>query len=112
MLKYLLNNIVENNTIGMTQFKSIKKPNNKFPIRAPPLPKVKDNAAAITLLFVCVWKGVRKPTESVLKIAVCRAHDSSGNTLVSVINQSIFSEICTGTEEKWREKEKKSYNCN
>lgn len=47
--KYLLNNIVENNTIGMTQFKSIKKPNIKFPIKAPPLPNVNDNAAAITL---------------------------------------------------------------
>nr|CAI5845382.1 unnamed protein product [Callosobruchus analis] len=28
-----------NNTIGTTQFKSIKKPNNRFPISAPPLPK-------------------------------------------------------------------------
>lgn len=33
----------------MTQFKSIKKPNIKLPINAPPLPKVKDKAAAITL---------------------------------------------------------------
>lgn len=46
---YLLNNIAENNTIGMTQFKSIKKPNIKLPIRAPPLPNVNDKAAAITL---------------------------------------------------------------
>lgn len=46
---HLLNNIVENNTIGMTQFKSIKKPNIKLPIKAPPLPKVNDKAAAITL---------------------------------------------------------------
>lgn len=49
--KYLLNNIAENNTIGMTQFKSIKKPNIKFPISAPPLPKVSDKAAAITLWY-------------------------------------------------------------
>lgn len=33
----------------MTQFKSIKNPNIKLPINAPPLPKVKDKAAAITL---------------------------------------------------------------
>lgn len=46
---HLLNNIAENNTIGMTQFKSIKNPNIKFPIKAPPLPNVKDKAAAITL---------------------------------------------------------------
>lgn len=47
--KYLLNNIVANNTIGITQFKSIKNPKIKLPIRAPPLPKVSDKAAAITL---------------------------------------------------------------
>lgn len=47
--EYSLNNIVENNTIGMTQFKSIKKPNIKFPIKAPPRPNVSDKAAAITL---------------------------------------------------------------
>lgn len=45
----LLNNIAENNTIGMTQFKSIKKPKIKFPMRAPPRPNVSDKAAAITL---------------------------------------------------------------
>lgn len=33
----------------MTQFKSIKKPNIKLPIKAPPLPNVNDKAAAITL---------------------------------------------------------------
>lgn len=48
-VQHLLNNITENNTIGMTQFKSIRKPNIRFPIKAPPLPKVRDNAAAITL---------------------------------------------------------------
>lgn len=36
-------------TIGTTQFKSIRKPNKRFPISAPPLPNVRDNAAAITL---------------------------------------------------------------
>lgn len=49
MNSHLLNNIAENNTIGMTQFKSIKKPKIKFPSRAPPRPNVSDKAAAITL---------------------------------------------------------------
>lgn len=38
--------------IGTTQFKSIKKPNNRLPISAPPRPKVKAKAAAITLKLV------------------------------------------------------------
>lgn len=39
-------------TIGTTQFKSIRKPNKRFPISAPPLPNVRDNAAAITLYII------------------------------------------------------------
>lgn len=46
---YLLNNIAENNTIGTTQFRSIRNPNTRFPIKAPPLPNVSDRAAAMTL---------------------------------------------------------------
>lgn len=38
-----------NKTIGTTQLRSMRKPNKRFPIRAPPLPNVNDNAAAITL---------------------------------------------------------------
>lgn len=41
--------MIANKTIGITQFKSIRNPNSKFPTRAPPLPNVNDNAAAITL---------------------------------------------------------------
>lgn len=57
--KYLLNNIVANNTIGITQFKSIKNPKIKLPIRAPPLPKVSDKAAAITL-----WNTIKYHSKS------------------------------------------------
>lgn len=46
---YSLNNIAANNTIGITQFRSIRKPKIRFPNRAPPRPKVSDKAAAITL---------------------------------------------------------------
>lgn len=52
MKNNLLNNIAENNTIGMTQFKSIKKPNIRLPIKAPPRPNVNDRAAAITLYVI------------------------------------------------------------
>lgn len=45
----LPNNIDANNTIGITQFKSIRKPKTRFPINAPPRPNVSDKAAAITL---------------------------------------------------------------
>lgn len=39
-------------TIGTTQFKSIRKPNKRFPSKAPPLPNVSESAAAITRRFV------------------------------------------------------------
>lgn len=44
-----LKSIAANNTIGTTQFRSIRKPKMRFPNNAPPLPKVSDRAAAITL---------------------------------------------------------------
>lgn len=50
--KNLPNNIAENSIIGIKQFISMRNPNNRFPRRAPPLPKVRDNAAAMTLLNI------------------------------------------------------------
>lgn len=48
------NSMTPNNAIGTTQCKSIRKPKTRFPNRAPILPNVNDNAAAITLkqLFI------------------------------------------------------------
>lgn len=46
----LPNSMAAKSTIGTTQVRSIRKPKSKFPIRAPPLPKVKERAAAITLV--------------------------------------------------------------
>lgn len=48
-IRNLPKSIMENNAMGTTQFRSMRKPNIKLPRRAPPLPKVKDRAAAITL---------------------------------------------------------------
>lgn len=47
--EHLPNNMIENKTIGTTQWRSMRKPNTKFPARAPTLPNVNDSAAAITL---------------------------------------------------------------
>lgn len=63
---FLPNNMAANNTIGIMQFKSMRKPKITFPINAPPRPKVKDNAAAITLkqivhnIETCWQKNVRR----------------------------------------------------
>lgn len=43
---------MENTAIGMTQFKSIRKPKIKFPKSAPLLPNVIESAAAITLIII------------------------------------------------------------
>lgn len=40
---------MENTAIGMTQFKSIRKPKIRFPRSAPLRPNVMESAAAITL---------------------------------------------------------------
>lgn len=43
------NSIAEKITMGITQFMSMRKPKMRFPTSAPVRPKVRDNAAAITL---------------------------------------------------------------
>ncbi len=57
---YLLNNMAANNTIGTTQFRSIRNPKTRFPIKAPPRPNVSDSAAAMTLYekktSISIWK--------------------------------------------------------
>lgn len=48
-LIFIPKSIAENSTIGTTQFRSIRKPNTRFPTSAPVRPNVRDSAAAITL---------------------------------------------------------------
>lgn len=63
MWRYSLNNIAANNTIGTTQLRSIRNPNTRFPIKAPPRPNVSDSAAAMTL-----WKTMFDENKKILDV--------------------------------------------